>query len=132
MPSATVFAGFSLGGATCAEACPNPTRRAGCGAYHGGVPADTFGVAWPAAVALQLHHAEDDELSELDVAQDLARTAPAGELYVYPGESVAVWMQTVVIRAAFAAVCIQTALSPKRATAEWLGKPQPQPGTRSR
>jgi dienelactone hydrolase len=87
MASATVFAGFSLGALPAQKLAQTRSGALGAVLYHGGVPADTFGVAWPAAVALQLHLAEDDEWSELDVVQDLARTAPAGELYVYSGSA---------------------------------------------
>lgn len=87
MLPATVFAGFSLGALPAQKLAQTRPGALGAVLYHGGVPADTFGAAWPAAVALQLHVAEHDEWSELDVAQDLARTAPLSELYVYPGSA---------------------------------------------
>ena len=45
-----------------------------------------FGDVWPAAVALQMHLTEGDELAEedLDAARALAADA-AGELHLYPG-----------------------------------------------
>lgn len=87
LPPASVFAGFSLGALPAQKLAQLRPGALGAVLYHGGVPADTFGTAWPAAVALQIHLAEDDEWSELDVAQTLARAAPRGELYVYPGSA---------------------------------------------
>lgn len=87
MPPGTVFAGFSLGALPAQKLAQTRPGALGAVLYHGGVPADIFAATWPTAVGLQLHIAEDDEWSELHVAQDLARRAPAGELYVYPGSA---------------------------------------------
>jgi len=87
MPLASVFAGFSLGALPAQKLAQTRPGALGAVLYHGSVPAGTFGTAWPAAVALQIHLAQDDEWSELDVAQALARTAPRGELYIYPGSA---------------------------------------------
>lgn len=87
MPPASVFAGFSLGALPAQKLAQTRPGALGAVLYHGGVPAEIFGTPWPAAVALQLHVAEHDEWTELDVAQDLARDAPRGELHLYPGSA---------------------------------------------
>jgi dienelactone hydrolase len=61
------------------------TRPGALGAliYHGGVPVSEFGPSWPTDVALQLHLADHDVWSELDVAGQLAQDAKDSELFVY-------------------------------------------------
>jgi enterochelin esterase-like enzyme len=44
MPSATVFAGFSLGALPAQKLAQTRPGALGAVLYHGGVPADTFGV----------------------------------------------------------------------------------------
>lgn len=85
VPNNTVYAGFSLGALPAQKLAQTRPGSRGAILYHGGVPASTFGDSWPASVPLQLHLTEHDEWSELDVAQDLAREAVDGELFIYPG-----------------------------------------------
>jgi hypothetical protein len=44
---------------------------------------DNWPATWPNGVPLQLHIAAGDE--DFEVAQELAATLPAAELFVYPG-----------------------------------------------
>ncbi|MDP9405797.1 MAG: dienelactone hydrolase family protein [Actinomycetota bacterium] len=87
LPADIAYAGFSLG-ALPAQALAQ--TRAGARAallYHGGEPVDAFGAPWPDGVALQIHVMDGDEWVEMDVAEELARTVPGAELYVYPGSA---------------------------------------------
>lgn len=81
-----VVIGFSLGvlpAQKLAQTTPGVRAAVLC---HSAVPVATFGEAWPASVALQLHMVEADPWAEedLDAARELAAAAP-GELYLYPG-----------------------------------------------
>jgi dienelactone hydrolase len=87
LPDKLVYAGFSLGALPAQKLAQTRPGALGAIIYHGGVPLSTYGEAWPATVPLQLHVAEEDEWSEVDVAQDLAAAAPAGEAFSYPGSA---------------------------------------------
>lgn len=82
-----VYAGFSLGALPAQKLAQTRTGARGALLYHGGVPASTFASGWPDGVALQLHVMDRDEWSELDVVEELVRTADGAELYVYPGSA---------------------------------------------
>jgi len=85
LPEKLVYAGFSLGALPAQKLAQTRPGALGALIYHGGVPVTAFGQQWPATVPLQVHVAEEDEWSEVDVAQDLAAAAPDGEVFVYPG-----------------------------------------------
>ncbi|GID92088.1 dienelactone hydrolase family protein [Amorphoplanes digitatis] len=87
VPDHVVYAGFSLGAMPAQKLAQTRPGALGAIIYHGGVPASTFGGQWPARVPLQLHLAEEDEWSEVEVARDLAAAARDGTLFVYPGSA---------------------------------------------
>ncbi|MET8154629.1 dienelactone hydrolase family protein [Actinoplanes sp. NPDC049668] len=87
VPDHVVYAGFSLGAMPAQKLAQTRPGALGAILYHGGVPASTFGDRWPSRVPLQLHLAEDDEWSEVEVARDLAAAARDGTLFVYPGSA---------------------------------------------
>jgi dienelactone hydrolase len=90
LPAGLVLAGFSMGAAP-AEllAATLPGARAAV-LMHGALrPADIGAVPWPAGVAVQIHHSEEDPWVEADQVRALqgavqAAGAPA-EVHVYPG-----------------------------------------------
>jgi len=87
VPDHVVYAGFSLGAMPAQMLAQTRPGALGAIIYHGGVPASAFGGEWPALVPLQLHLAEQDEWSEVDVAQELAASAKDGTLFLYPGSA---------------------------------------------
>lgn len=84
LPAASVYAGFSLGVLPAQQLAQNRAGALGALLFHSCVPVTQFGDAWPTGVALQVHHSQDDEREDLDVAEELVQAA-RGELYVYPG-----------------------------------------------
>lgn len=79
-------AGFSLGALPAQKLAQTDSRVAGAILYHAAVPISTFGNAWPAGVALQVHIGEDDEWAEEDLGAARELTAESGgELFLYPG-----------------------------------------------
>jgi hypothetical protein len=53
------------------------------------VPAEFFG-PWPAGVPVQIHGMEDDPIfageGDIDAARELAGSAEAADLFLYPGD----------------------------------------------
>ncbi len=84
-PTATAFAGFSLGSA-CAQyvAQTTPGARATL-LFHGALSLATMELAWPDGLRLQVHTAEADPWVELDEAQSLIESVDGAELFLYPG-----------------------------------------------
>ncbi len=80
-----VYAGFSLGVLPAQKlAQTRPGARAAV-FMHATIPPSEFG-PWPAALAVQIHVMEGDELGDVDVAHELAATADRVELFLYPGD----------------------------------------------
>ena len=82
-----LYGGFSLGALPAQRLAQTRPRARAALLYHGGVPTSTFGTSWPVGVPLQIHLMEDDEWSELDVAEGLRDEIADAELFVYPGSS---------------------------------------------
>jgi dienelactone hydrolase len=86
LPSELVYAGFSLG---VVPAQLLTQTRAGAQAavfLHAAIPLDEFEGPWPEGVPLQIHVMEDDELGDVDIAQELAETVATAELFLYTGD----------------------------------------------
>ena len=83
-----VYAGFSFG-VTIAQRLAQ-TRPGARGALFmdSCLPVGEFGEAWPEGVPVQIHGMEGDEFfdEDLPAARELAGSAPAAELFVYPGD----------------------------------------------
>src|SRR3954447_6958804 len=83
-----VYAGFSFG-VTIAQRLAQ-TRPGGLGALlmYSCIPGAEFGGAWPVGVPVQIHGKEGDEFfdEDLPAARELAGSAAAAELFVYPGD----------------------------------------------
>lgn len=90
LPSALVYAGFSLGVLPAQQlAQTRPGARAAL-LYYSCVPVSEFGPAWPEGVPVQVHGMDADPLfvaeGDLDAARDLVATTVDAELYLYPGD----------------------------------------------
>ncbi len=91
-PEHVVYGGFSLGGLLAHKLAQTRPEAQGALLYHyGDVPIDTFGDKWPAGTPVQFHIGEHDEWCERDVVDDFVRragaSAPAAELFLYPGST---------------------------------------------
>jgi dienelactone hydrolase len=85
LPPDLVYAGFSLGVLPAQRlAQTRPGARAAI-LYHGGLPLSMFGTGWPPGVPLQLHVMDQDPWGDLEFVEELARTVPDAERYLYPG-----------------------------------------------
>jgi dienelactone hydrolase len=87
LPPDLVYAGFSLG--TLPAQLLTQTRPGARAAvlYHGGLPLSMFETGWPEGVPLQLHVMDQDEWGDLEFVEELSRTVPDAECYLYPGWS---------------------------------------------
>jgi dienelactone hydrolase len=83
-----VYAGFSFG-VTIAQRLAQ-TRPGSLGALlmYSCLPVAEFATAWPERVPVQIHGKESDEYfdEDLPAARELADSAAAAELFVYPGD----------------------------------------------
>jgi dienelactone hydrolase len=84
LPGAVVVAGFSFGTLPAQRLAQTHRGVIGAILYHGGLPTATFGTAWPAAVALQVHVVENDAWHDIDDTEVLIAES-GGQLLVYPG-----------------------------------------------
>jgi dienelactone hydrolase len=86
LPGELVYGGFSLGALPAQMLAQTRPGAKGALLFHGCVPPSEFGGPWPSGVPLQIHTTEGDEWVELDVARELADSAPDAELFLYPGD----------------------------------------------
>lgn len=88
LPSALVYAGFSLGVLPAQALAQNRPGATGALLVHACVPTEAFG-SWPAGVPVQVHAMDADPFfvddGDLDAAQALVEHADAAELFLYPG-----------------------------------------------
>jgi dienelactone hydrolase len=89
LPAALVYAGFSLGAMPAQMLAQTRAGANGALLFHSCVPTSEFGGEWPDAVPVQIHGMEDDAFfateGDLDAARALVGSAPAAELFLYPG-----------------------------------------------
>lgn len=85
MPAGMVYAGFSMGIMPAQLLTQTRPDAKGALFYHGAIPLDEFGGAWPTGVPLQIHTMEDDDWGDVDVARELEKTVAEAELFIYPG-----------------------------------------------
>jgi dienelactone hydrolase len=87
LPSEVVYVGFSLGVLSAQSLAQTRPGARGAVLCYSALPLGQWGENWPATwpegVRLQLHILEGDE--DFEIAQGLAATVPAAELFVYPG-----------------------------------------------
>ena len=87
LPDALVYAGFSLGAMPAQKLAQTRGGAVGALLLHGCVPVTEFGTSWPDAVPVQVHAMADDPffVEDRPAAEDLLRSAPSAELFLYPG-----------------------------------------------
>jgi len=87
LPSAVVYAGFSLGVLSAQSLAQTRPGARGAVLCYSALPlgrwGDNWPATWPEGVALQLHILDGDE--DVGIARGLAATVPGAELFVYPG-----------------------------------------------
>ncbi|WP_445155524.1 dienelactone hydrolase family protein [Arthrobacter sp. Hor0625] len=83
-----VYAGFSFGVTIAQRLAQTRSGARGALLMYSCLPVTEFGDAWPADVPVQIHGKQDDEFfdEDLPAARDLAASAAAAELFVYPGD----------------------------------------------
>lgn len=83
-----VYVGFSFGVTIAQKLAQTRPGARGALLMHSCIPVSEFGDSWPDGVPVQLHGKEGDEFFEEDLpaARELAKSASAAELFVYPGE----------------------------------------------
>lgn len=86
LPNELVYAGMSLGAMPAQMLAQTRPGATGALLLHAAIPLSEFGGAWPEGVRLQIHTMADDELGDVDVARELARTIPGAEIFLYPGD----------------------------------------------
>jgi dienelactone hydrolase len=89
LPPELVYAGFSLGVLPAQRLAQTRPGARGALLFYACVPAEFFG-PWPAGVPVQIHGMEDDPVfageGDIDAARELAGSAAAAELFLYPGD----------------------------------------------
>jgi dienelactone hydrolase len=90
LPSALVYAGFSLGVLPAQKLAQTRPGARGALFYYACVPAQEFG-RWPSELPVQVHGMDRDPIfageGDLDAARALTASADGGELFLYPGDA---------------------------------------------
>jgi dienelactone hydrolase len=86
LPNELVYGGFSLGAVPAQMLAQTRPGARGALLLHAAIPISEFGSSWPQGVPLQIHTMEDDDLGDVDVAQELVATVEGAELFLYPGD----------------------------------------------
>ena len=83
-----VYAGFSFGVTIAQRLAQTRPGARGALLLYSCQPVNEFGDAWPPDVPVQIHGKQDDEFfdEDLPAARELAASAAAAELFVYPGD----------------------------------------------
>ncbi len=90
LPSALVYAGFSLGVMPAQKLAQTRPGADGALLFHSCVPTSEFGSSWPADLPVQIHAMEADPFfvdeGDLEAARALVASASHAELFLYPGD----------------------------------------------
>ena len=83
-----VYAGLSFGVTIAQRLAQTRPGASGALLMFSCIPVAEFGGAWPEGVPVQIHGKEGDEYfdEDLPAARELASSAAAAELFVYPGD----------------------------------------------
>jgi dienelactone hydrolase len=89
LPSALVYAGFSMGVMAAQKLAQTRPGAEGALFLHSCLPASEFG-AWPDEVPVQIHSMDRDPFfvdeGDIDAARELVASAKQAELFLYPGD----------------------------------------------
>ena len=90
LPSALVYAGFSLGVLPAQKLAQTRPGARGALLCYSCPPTSVFGPSWPADVPVQVHAMDADPLfvseGDLDAARALVASGAPAELFLYPGD----------------------------------------------
>jgi dienelactone hydrolase len=86
LPDELVYGGFSMGAAAAQMLAQIRPGAKGALLFHAAIPTSEFGGPWPDGVPLQIHTMKEDELGDVDVAQELVAEVEGAELFLYPGD----------------------------------------------
>ncbi|GAA1267726.1 dienelactone hydrolase family protein [Sphaerisporangium rubeum] len=90
LPAGLVYAGFSMGVLPAQMLAQTRAGAKGALLLESCIPVSEFGGTWPEEVPVQIHGMENDPSfageGDIDAARELVRTAPAAELFLYPGD----------------------------------------------
>ena len=90
LPTALVYAGFSLGVLPAQRLAQTRAGARGALLLHACVPVSEFGTSWPAGVPVQIHAMEGDPFfvgdGDIDAARELVASTAEAELFLYPGD----------------------------------------------
>jgi dienelactone hydrolase len=89
LPTALVYAGFSLGVLPAQKLAQTRPGARGALLYYSCVPVAEFGSAWPDGVPVQVHGMDADPIfageGDIDAARALVASTDRAELFLYPG-----------------------------------------------
>ena len=89
LPTAVVYAGFSLGVMPAQQLLETRPGALGGLFYHGFADPAEFGT-WPSGVPVQIHAMDKDPFfvdeGDIDVARPFVESTPGAEMFLYPGD----------------------------------------------
>ena len=90
LPTALVYAGFSLGVVPAQKLAQTRPGARGALFFYSCIPVSGFGPRWPEGVPVQVHGMDADPIfvgeGDIDAARALIAEAEEGELFLYPGD----------------------------------------------
>jgi dienelactone hydrolase len=90
MPTALVYAGFSLGVLPAQMLAQTRQGAQGALLFYACVPLGEFGASWPNGVPVQVHGMDADPIfvgeGDIDAARELVASADDAQLFLYPGD----------------------------------------------
>ena len=90
LPTALVYAGFSLGVVPAQKLAQTRPGARGALFFYSCIPVSEFGQSWPEGVLVQVHGMDADPIfvgeGDIDAARALIAEAEEGELFLYPGD----------------------------------------------
>ena len=90
LPTALVYAGFSLGVVPAQKLAQTRPGARGALFFYSCIPVSEFGQSWPEGVPVQVHGMDADPIfvgeGDIDAALALIEEAQNGKLFLYPGD----------------------------------------------
>jgi dienelactone hydrolase len=90
LPSAVVYAGFSLGVMPAQKLAQTRKGARGALLFDACIPMSEFGHSWPSETPVQIHAMDHDpsfvDEGDIEAARELVGSAAQAELFLYPGD----------------------------------------------
>ena len=90
LPSAVVYAGFSLGVMPAQKLAQTRKGARGALLFDACIPMSEFGPSWPPETPVQIHGMDHDpsfvDEGDIEAARELVGSAAQAELFLYPGD----------------------------------------------